>query len=93
MLKHLGLPGRKVILEFINKIWDKGLLPKSWKIANIKPLLKKGKPADELKSYRPISLSSCLGKLAERMINQRLYLYLETNKILNDAQAGLRIFF
>ena len=90
MLKHLGLPGRKVILNFINKTWNQGTLPESWKIATIKPILKKGKPADELKSYRPISLSSCLGKLAERIINQRLYWYLEANKLLNVAQAGFR---
>ena len=68
----------------------KGLLPNSWKTAIIQPILKKGKPAEELKSYRPISLSSCLGKLAERIINQRLYWYLEANKILNTAQAGFR---
>ena len=90
MLRHLGIPGKKVLLSFINKTWNEGTLPDSWKIATIKPILKKGKPADDLKSYRPISLSSCFGKLAERMINQRLYWYLESNKILNVAQAGFR---
>ena len=90
MLTHLGLPGKKVILSFINRTWNQGILPDSWKIATIKPILKKGKPADDLKSYRPISLSSCLGKLAERIINGRLYWYLETNKFLNVAQAGFR---
>ena len=90
MLTHLGLPGKKVILQFLNITWNKGLLPNSWKTAIIQPILKKGKPAEELKSYRPISLSSCLGKLAERIINQRLYWYLEANKILNTAQAGFR---
>ena len=90
MLTHLSFTGKTVILKFLNMTWDKGLLPSSWKSAIIKLLLKKGKPAEGLKSYRPISLSSCLGKLAERMINQRLYWYLEANKILNTAQAGFR---
>ena len=54
------------------------------------PILKKGKPADKPHSYRPISLTSCLGKVAERMINSRLYHWLEKNKILNNAQAGFR---
>ena len=90
MLTHLGFLGRKVILAFLNLTWNEGLLPNSWKTAIIKPILKKGKPAEELKSYRPISLSSSLGKLAERMINQRLYWYLEANKILSTAQAGFR---
>ena len=73
MLTHLGTEGKKVILNLINKTWTTGELPSSWKIAIIKPLLKKGKPAEDISSYRPISLTSCLGKLAERMINARLY--------------------
>ena len=83
-------PGRKVILAFLNLTWNEGLLPSSWKTAIIKPIFKKGKQAEELKSYRPISFSSSLGKLAERIINQRLYWYLEANKILSTAQAGFR---
>jgi len=69
---------------------NQGTLSDSWKIATIKPILKKGEPADDLKSHHPISLFSCLGKLAERIINQRLYWYLEAYKILNVAQAGFR---
>ena len=36
----------------------------SWKIAIIIPLLKPGKPANEASSYRPNSLTSCLGKMS-----------------------------
>ena len=60
------------------------------KIATIKPLLKKGKPAEEVASYRPISLTSCLGKVAERMINARLYWWLEANKVIDVHQSGFR---
>ena len=35
-------------------------------------------------------MTSCLGKVAERMINSRLYHWLEKNRILNNAQAGFR---
>ena len=90
MLTHLGDVGKKVILELINITWTKGEVPRAWKLATIKPLLKKGKPADEVSSYRPISLTSCLGKLAERMTNARLYWWLESNKILDVHQAGFR---
>ena len=89
MLTHLGNAGKKVVLNLINKTWTKGELPKAWKIATIKPLLKKGKPAGEISSYRPISLTSCLGKLAERMTNARLYWWLESKKILNVHQPAL----
>ena len=90
MLTHLGHTGKKIILDLINLTWEKGELPKVWKIATIKPLLKKGKSPSELSSYRPISLTSCLGKLAERMVNARLYWWLEVNGILSKQQAGFR---
>ena len=90
MLTHLGDIGKQVVLNLINKSWLTGKLPKAWKIATIKPLLKKGKPAEELGSYRPISLTSCLGKLTERMTNARLYWWLETNKIIDVHQSGFR---
>ena len=90
MLTHLGNKGKKIILYVINETWRKGELPKAWKLADIKPLLKKGKPAEEVSSYRPISLTSCFGKIAERMANARLYWWLETNKIINVHQAGFR---
>ena len=91
MFSHMGEKGKKVILSLINKSWLKGELPKAWRIAIIKPLLKKGKPADEISSYRPVSLTSCMGKLAERMINARLYWWLESNKIVSAHQAGFRV--
>ena len=90
MLTHLGNEGKQTILNLINLTFRKGELPRSWKIATVKPLLKKGKPADEVSSHRPISLTSCLGKLAERMMNSRLYWWLEANGILNAHQAGFR---
>jgi hypothetical protein len=40
--------------------------------------------------YRPISLTSCLGKLYERCIVVRLVSYLETNKLLSNYQSGFR---
>ena len=83
MLKHLGSTGKQVVLKLINKSWTTGQLPKAWKIAIIKP-------AEETGSYRPISLTSCLGKLAERMTNARLYWWLETNKIIDVHQSGFR---
>ena len=90
MLTHLGEVGKKVILKVINFTWLKGELPNAWKIATIKPLLKKDKPAEEISSYRPISLTSSIGKLAERMINARLYWWLEVNKIIDVHQSGFR---
>ncbi|GFS14749.1 RNA-directed DNA polymerase from mobile element jockey [Elysia marginata] len=51
----------------------------------------KGKPSGLARSYRPISLISCIGKLAERMVNNRLYWYLEKSNTPNQHQAGFKM--
>ena len=48
------------------------------------------KPASNLASYHPISLTSCLVKVMERMMANRIYHLAETNGWLHPAQAGFR---
>uniref|UniRef100_A0A2C9JQU0 EF-hand domain-containing protein n=1 Tax=Biomphalaria glabrata TaxID=6526 RepID=A0A2C9JQU0_BIOGL len=67
MVKHLGGIARDKLLEFMNRTWAESRLPGAWKSAVIVPVLKKGKDATNVESYRPISLTSTLGKVAERM--------------------------
>ena len=90
MLKLLGPIGRQALLCLINMTWRSGDIPKVWRNAILSPILKKGKPQDDLNSYRPISITSCLGKLSERMVNSRLYWWLETSGQLSKFQAGFR---
>ena len=40
--------------------------------------------------YRPISLTSCLSKLTERLLKDKLYSFLEDNDVLVKQQAGFR---
>ena len=54
------------------------------------PIHKKGKDRVKADSYHPISLTSCVGKLLERMINTRLVWHLEKNSIITPEQAGFR---
>ena len=90
MLINLGPKAKQYLLEYINRTWRESELPAAWRTAVVNPILKKGKEAGQPKNYRPISLTSSIGKLAERMINYRLYWYLEKHGFLNNSQAGFR---
>ena len=90
LLKNLGGKGKLVLLALINRTWREGYLQSSWRTAIICPILKKDKPSGLPQSYRPISLTSCMSKVAERMINNRLYCWLENKQLLTDTQASFR---
>uniref|UniRef100_A0A1Y1LYI2 Reverse transcriptase domain-containing protein n=1 Tax=Photinus pyralis TaxID=7054 RepID=A0A1Y1LYI2_PHOPY len=64
--------------------------PREWKKAIVVPIPKPGKDPLFSKNYRPISLTSCLGKLLEKMVNVRLQFYLESSGVLVPYQAGFR---
>ena len=73
-----------------NKSLSLGQIPKQWKMANISAIFK-GKGSDQdPTNYRPISITSCLGKLMEKIIFKYLYNYLEQHDILTNYQSGFR---
>ena len=88
--KLLPQEGKNVVLKLLNNIWKQGEIPKNHKHAIIVPILKPGKNTKDPKSYRPISLTSHLGKILETIVNNRLMNYLETNGMLKDTQSGFR---
>ena len=90
MLKNLSDEGKNYLLELLNYIFSEGVLPENWKLAYIIPILKQGKDPMDVKSYRPISLTSCLCKLFERILNKRLVWFLETNNCIHKSQNGFR---
>ena len=53
-------------------------------------LHKAGKAEDLAESYRPLSLSSCLGKLLEKTVADNLSNWAEANKKFNKQQNGFR---
>jgi len=89
-IKNLGPKALQELLEICNESFLTGEVPTAWKRAIIIPLLKSGKPASQIASFRPISLTSCLMKTLERMVVNRLYYMAETRGWLTSAQAGFR---
>ena len=74
----------------MNEIWRTGKFPEDWHKAVIIPIPKPGKDKTEATNYRPIALTSCICKTMERMINDRLVWFLESNNLISGNQAGFR---
>ena len=89
-IRHLGPKAKELLLNIFQRCWDGDGIPTKWRTAIIKPLLKEGKDSKDTVSYRPVSLTSCMGKILEKMVADRLMLVLETGRLLNDNQAGFR---
>ena len=89
-LKHLGPKGRQMLFHIYQRVWRGERIPRKWLTAVIIPLLKNGKDPKETASYRPISLTSCPGKILEKIIANRLIYLLESRQLLTNNQAGFR---
>lgn len=90
MLDNMDDRSLKIILKQINKVWELGEIPAAWKHSVIVPILKSGKVASDPSSYRPIALTSQLGKTMEKMVTERLMYYIESRDIFSSYQSGFR---
>ena len=90
MLKHLPRSGMDFLLHIFNLSWSSHSFPSIWKTSSIIPIHKMGKLLDSPAFFRPISLTSCVSKLFERIILSRLLFFVKSNSILSPRQAGFR---
>ena len=70
-----------------NKSLNEGSLPTDWKTAYITPIFKKGDP-QKASQYRPVSLTSIVCKILERVIREQLLDYMFRNNIVPKNQHG-----
>ena len=79
----------KPAVKLINFSFSEGTFPNLLKFANVIPVFKNGDNLD-YNNYRPISLISNIGKLIEKIVQKRLYSFLEKNSLLFKQQYGFR---
>ena len=78
------------ILEYIfNLCINLGYFPKELKIGCLTPVFKKGDKLN-VENYRPICSLSPLSKIFERIIYDKMIIFINKNKILSDTQFGFR---
>ena len=83
-------PMIRCYVGLFNKILDTGVYPEAWTVGLIIPIYKKKGDIMDSNNYRGVTLLSCIGKLFTSVLNERLKVYCESNKIINENQAGFR---
>ena len=77
------------IYSLVKTSLKQGRVPKDWKRAIIVPIYKGGRREDPL-NYRPVSLTSVVGKLCEKVIKEAWIDHLEKRNVLTECQFGFR---
>jgi len=71
----------EVLLDIYNEIRNGADFPSQRRQATIIPIPKVGENLSDSGNYRPVSLTSCICKTFERMVNTRLIWYLEYHSL------------
>ena len=66
-----------------------GSFPACWRQASVTPI-QKGRPSSSVANYRPISITSVLSKVFERLVSVRLGRFMECNGVLPTIQFAYR---
>ena len=66
-----------------------GNFPACWRQANVTPI-PKGPPSSSVANYRPISISSVLSNVFERLVSVRLRRFMERSGVLPTTQFAYR---
>ena len=94
LLLNLGPSARAALLHVFNLSWRTSVVPRCWRQALITPLPKPQKDPSVCSAYRPISLTSNICKLLERILKTRLsYLFAAPSSpvtALRGCQAGFQ---
>lgn len=87
-----NLPGNmlRIFTSILNASLSVGLFPSKFKKAILKLIPKADKPSIQAQNYRPISLLEAAAKIYERIINNRLKLFLQNNGHNNNRQHSYR---
>ena len=89
VLKSISSIISSSISDVFNSSVLQGTFPSSLKIGKVIPIYKKGSQLD-VKNYRPVTVLPVISKVIERLMYNRLYEFIECERLLNEAQFGFR---
>ncbi|XP_054281247.1 uncharacterized protein LOC128998916 [Macrosteles quadrilineatus] len=89
ILKHIIEAVAQPLCKAINCCLSTGVFPDCLKISRTVPIFKKG-DVNAASSYRPISIIPCLAKILEKIMQNQIVDYFETNHLFSNSQHGFR---
>ena len=90
MLKKLPEVAKHHLCDLFNNILKSNEIQTEWKTASITMLFKNKGPSSDPKGYRPISITSVLFRLLEKIMGKRYTQFFKDNNILIAQQSGFR---
>lgn len=87
LLKEVKNSITKPLKIIFNQSLSQGQVPKVWKEARITAIFKKG-DKQYAGNYRPVSLTSVVCKMMEKIIRSRMMLHILDNQLLSSQQYG-----
>ena len=90
LLRMLPAEALVIVRMLFELSFRSNVVPQCWRVGEIVPMSKAGKDPSNMGSYRPVCLTSCLGKWLERVISNKVRWMLESAGWLSVYQAGFR---
>ncbi|KFP73882.1 hypothetical protein N311_04133, partial [Apaloderma vittatum] len=81
VVKELAAVITKTLSIIYQHSWLTGEVPSDWKSGDVTPIYKKGWK-DNPGNYRPVSLTSVLGKLMEKIILSCIMRHMQDNQVI-----------
>ncbi|KFO92424.1 hypothetical protein N320_00828, partial [Buceros rhinoceros silvestris] len=81
VLRELAEVLTKPLSIIYQQSWLTGEAPVDWRLANVTPICKKGQKEDP-GNYRPLSLTSVLGKVMEQIILSAITQHVQDNQVI-----------
>ena len=72
---------------FTTSMMRTGKIPKNWRTANVTPIYKKGSK-NVASNYRPISLTSQVCKVMEKLVKESIVAHLNKRNLIRESQHG-----
>ena len=87
VLREVAKQVSEIFTDIFNSLLESGQVPEDWRAANATPLFKKGS-REELGNYRPVGLTSVVGKVLETLIEDQMWNHLNKYKRIQGSQHG-----